>query len=121
MKRMILVIALFLPLSASADHLDVIEFRMLEGCSFEKYMAIVSDFNEWGEDYGYNAKVAIPLQNDNLTSYYWLGTSENAAAFGAAWDAWRDALGDPDSAPARLWARFLECTENLGRWGYDVY
>ena len=94
---------------------------MKDGCSFDKYMEIVSDFNEWADDYGYNAKIAVPLQTNNLTSYYWLGTSDNAAAFGAAWDAWRDDLADPDSAPAKLSARFVECTTNLGRRSYDVY
>ena len=121
MKRIILAIAFLLPMSASAEHMDVIEFKMLEGCSFEKYMEIVSDFNDWGKNYGYNAKVAVPLQGENLVSYYWLGTSKDAATFGKAWDAWRDALGDADSTPAKLWARFQECTLNLGRWGYDVY
>ncbi|MGI9234686.1 MAG: hypothetical protein ACR2RD_13715 [Woeseiaceae bacterium] len=121
MKRIFLAIVLLAPLSVSADHMDVIEFKMLEGCSFEKYLEIVNDFNDWGEEYGYNAKVAVPLQNDNLISYYWLGTSKNAATFGKAWDAWRDALSDPESTPAQLWARFQECTVNLGRHGYDVY
>lgn len=121
MKRILLAIALLLPFSASADHMDVIEFKMLDGCSFEKYMAIVSDFNEWGEDYGYSAEIAIPLQSNNLTSYYWLGTSPDAASFGKAWDAWRDALGDSDSEPAKLAERFAECTENLGRRSYDLF
>lgn len=121
MKRVFLAMLVMIPLSASAEHMDVIEFEMLEGCSFDKYLDIVSDFNKWGEEYGYNAKIAVPLQNENLTSYYWLGTSKDAATFGAAWDAWRDDLGDPDSTPAKLWARFQECTTNVGRWGYDVY
>lgn len=101
--------------------MDVIEFKMLDGCSMEKYMAIVSDFNEWGEDYGYNAQIAIPLQSSNLTSYYWLGTSKDAASFGKAWDAWRDGLADDDSGPAKLAARFAECTENVGRRSYDLF
>lgn len=121
MKKMILTLLLIVPFGASAEYMDVIEFEMLEGCSFDKYLAIVKDFNEWGDDYGYQAKVAVPLQSENLSSFYWLGTSKDAATFGKAWDAWRDALGDPQSSPARLWARFQECTQNLGRWGYDVY
>lgn len=121
MKKIILATLLFVPIGVSAEHMDVIEFEMLEGCSFDKYIEIVRDFNDWGADYGYNAKVAVPLQSDDLTSYYWLGTSKDAATFGKAWDAWRDDLGDSESAPARLWARFQECTRNLGRWGYDVY
>jgi hypothetical protein len=52
---------------------------------------------------------------------FWLGTSANAASFGKTWDVWRDALDDPESEPAKLWARFLDCEENLGRRGYDIY
>ena len=121
MRRAVLAFVMFLPLSVSAEHMDVIEFEMLEGCSFDTYMEIVEDFNDWGKDYGYNAKIAVALQSNNLTSYYWLGTSKDAATFGKAWDAWRDALGDSESTPARLWARFRECTVNIGRRGYDLY
>ena len=121
MKRILLAIALLMPFSASADHMDVIEFKMFDGCSFEKYMDIVGDFNKWGKDYGYNAQIAVPLQHSNMTSYYWVGTSKDAASFGKAWDAWRDALGDSDSVPAKLAERFGECTENLRRVSYDVY
>ena len=121
MKRLLVAIALLVPFSASAEHMDVIQFKMRDGCSFEKYMTIVSDFNDWGKAYGYSAKIAVPLQDNDLVSYYWLGTSKNAAAFGKAWDAWRDGLGDADSGPAKLAARFAECTENLSRSGYDLF
>ena len=47
--------------------------------------------------------------------------SANAAAFGKAWDAWRDAQADADSVAAKLAARFAECTQNLGRRSYDVF
>ncbi|MFZ2508988.1 MAG: hypothetical protein WAW79_11025 [Steroidobacteraceae bacterium] len=51
----------------------------------------------------------------------WLGRSANAATFGKAWDAWRDALSNPDSVPAKLWVRFLKCGVNLNRSGFDTY
>ena len=121
MKKLLVSAMLLLPLSALGDHMDVIEFRLLEACSFPKYMEIVSDFNEWGKEYGYTAEIAVPLQSENLTNMYWLGTSANAASFGKTWDAWRDALDDPDSEPAKLSARFSDCEENLGRRGYDIY
>ena len=121
MKKVMLAFLLLVPLSASAEHMDVIRFKMVEGCSFAQYMEVVNDFNDWGKGYGYNAKVAVPLQNDDLESYYWLGMSKDAATFGKAWDAWRNGLGDPNSTPAKLAARFAECTTNVGRWGYDVY
>ncbi len=121
MKRLLISVMLLLPLTAFGAHMDVIEFELLEGCSFSKYMEIVGDFNQWGESYGYKAEIAVPVQSDNLTSMYWLGTSANAASFGKTWDAWRDAMDDPDSEPAKLWARFLICEENITRNGYDLY
>ncbi len=122
MKKMILALLLFVPLAASAEYLDVIEVKLNDGCSFDKYMEIANDFNsKWGEANGYTSKVAMPLQNDNLVSLYWLGTTKDAASFGKAWDTWRDALSDPDSTPAKLWARFQACSTNVGRWGYDIY
>ena len=122
MKKMILSVLLFLPMAASAEYMDVIEVKLLDGCSFETYMQITNDFNnDWGKANNYTSKVAMPLQSDNLVSLYWIGTTKDAATFGKAWDTWRDALSDPDSEPAKLWARFQACSVNVGRWGYDVY
>lgn len=121
MKKIFMIALLTLPLPALAEHMDVIEFKLLEGCSFSTYMEIVEDFNVWGKKYGYNAEIAVPLQSNNLTSMYWLGTSKDAATFGKAWDAWRDAQSDPDSMAGKLGARFVKCSANLGRRGYDIY
>ena len=122
MKRMILSLLLLLPMGASAEYMDVIEVNLLEGCSFETYMQITNDFNnEWGKANNYTSKVAMPLQSDDLVSLYWIGTTKDAATFGKAWDTWRDAQSDPDSTPAKLWARFQACSLNVGRWGYDLY
>ena len=121
MKKIIIAAILLLPFQVSAEHMDVIQFKLNDGCSFEKYMAIVADFNEWGKAYGYQTKIAYPLQNDDLVHMYWLGTSANAAAFGKAWDAWRDAQADADSVPAKLQARFSACETNMTRTGYDIY
>jgi hypothetical protein len=85
-------------------------------------MEIVNDFNsDWGEENGYKASIAMPLQNENLVSMYWLGTTKDAATFGKAWDTLRDAQSDPESVEAKLWARFQACSINLGRSGYDIY
>ncbi len=122
MKKTILAVLLCLPLAASAEYMDVIGFKLLDGCSFEKYMEIVNDFNsDWGDANGYNARVAMPIQNDDLVTMYWLGTTKDAATFGKVWDTWRDALSNPDSIEAKLWARFQECEINLDRSGYDIY
>jgi hypothetical protein len=121
MKKLIALALLALPMAATADHLDVIEFKMQQGCDFAKYMAIVKDFNEWGKGFGYQAEILMPLHRANLETMYWIGRTADAEAFGKAWDAWRDALSNADSVPAKLWARFGACTVNLNRAGFDSY
>ncbi len=121
MKKILLAALLAASTPASAEHWDVITFEMTGKCAFDKYLAIVADFNVWGATYGYRANVAAPLQSENLTTYFWVGETANAAAFGATWDAWRNELSDAKSTPAKLWARFQECSSNLQRNGYDVY
>lgn len=121
MKRLLVSVMLLLPLSVFGAHMDVLEFELKDGCSFSTYMGIVNDFNSWGKEYGYEAKIAVPLQSEDLTVMYWLGTSADVATFGKAWDTWRDALNDPNSTPAKLSARFTECSDNISRQGYDIY
>lgn len=121
MKKLLLAAMFAASTPAYAEHMDVIGMEMTGKCTIAEFMQIVSDFNVWGKDYGYHAKVATPLQSDNLTTYYWLGTSANAAAFGAAWDAWRDAQADPKSVPSKLNARFEKCSTNKQRSSYDVF
>ena len=38
MRLCFAMLLLALPMTAAADHLDVIEFQLNEGCSFDKYM-----------------------------------------------------------------------------------
>ncbi|MDH3613800.1 MAG: hypothetical protein OES10_11010 [Gammaproteobacteria bacterium] len=122
MKKILFVILMVLPIGAFADHIDVIEVKLNEGCSMPTYVAIKDDFNaQWGAKNGYKSEVFMPIQSNNLISLYWVGRSDNAAAFGKAWDQWRDDLADPDSVASKLWARFLDCSTNVGRRSYDVY
>ena len=122
MKKIIFAVFLISPFGALADHIDVIEVELHEGCSVSKYVAIKDDFNEqWGSKNGYHSEVFVPIQSNNLTSIFWVGRSDNAAAFGKAWDQWRNDLANPDSVASKLWARFLDCSTNVGRRGYDVY
>ena len=122
MRKIIFAVLLCTPLAAfAAGHMDVIKMELKEGCSLAELVEITADFNQWGADYGYHARIAAPLQNDDLTHLYWLGESANAATFGAAWDAWRDAQSDVDTAAAQLGARFDECATNISRTGYDLY
>jgi hypothetical protein len=123
MKKVILIALLSFPFATFADHMDVIQMQLGDGCSVAQYVAIMKDFNEqWGKDYGYSAELAVPLQSDDLVSLFWVGRTANAEAFGKAWDAWRDAQSDPTSLAAKLQARFNACGENnAARRSYDVY
>ncbi len=123
MKNLLLILALLaLPLSAGAEYMDVIQVKLNDDCSVQKYDQIKNDFNEqWGKKNGYMAEVAVPIQSDDLVSIFWIGRTANAAAFGAAWDAWRDQLTDSGSVAAKLWARLQECAGNQSRSGFDVY
>ncbi len=123
MKNLFLIVALLaLPLSAGADYMDVIQVTLSDDCSVEEYVQIKNDFNEqWGKNNGYRAEVAVPIQNDDLVSIFWVGRAASAAAFGAAWDAWRDALPDSGSVAAKLWARIQQCSANQSRSGFDLY
>jgi hypothetical protein len=112
---------LIMPVTSIADYVDVIEVKLKDGCSFSSYLAIAKDFNVWGKANGYTAEVLMPVQASTLDKVFWVGRTANAAAFGKAWDAWRDALSNPASEPAKLWARFSACSTNVGRSGYDVY
>ena len=106
---------------AQAEHWDVIGTKLKDGCTMGTYMAIVKDFNEWGKGYGYKATVLTPIQDQDQTTIWWIGKSANAAEFGAAWDAWRDGQADPNSTPAKLQARFSDCSTNQSRSGYDAW
>ncbi len=122
MKKLAVICLMLLPVSVLADHIDVIEVQLNEGCSLQEYVAIKDDFNsQWASKYGYQSEVFVAIQSHNLTSLYWVGRSKDAATFGKAWDQWRNDLNNPDSLPAKLWARFVECSTNISRRGYDVY
>ena len=122
MKRLLLAMLIIAPVSVLADHIDVIEVQLNEGCTVAEYVAIKDDFNDqWASKYGYQSEVFVPIQSNNLISLYWVGRTANAAAFGNAWDVWSKDLTDPNSIASKLWARFLDCSTNVSRRGYDVY
>ena len=122
MKKLLFLILFLSPTLASAEYMDVIKFKLTGECTLAEYLAIKDDFNsQWGKENGYTSRVAMPLQNEDLESMYWIGTAENAAAFGAAYDTWRNALSDPNSIPSKLWVRFQRCSDNISRRGFDIY
>ena len=122
-KLVVLALSLFLfPVAAHADgFMDVIQADLVNGCTAAEYAEIAADFNEqWGKDHGYKAEILVALQSQDLASVFWIGRTANAAAFGAAWDAWRDALPNANSTAAKLQARFDQCVANTSRRSYDV-
>lgn len=122
MKKLIAIALLALPFGATADHIDVIEFKLNDGCSFAKYLEIVKDFNsQFGAKHGYKAEVFSPIQSNNMTSLFWVGRTKDTTTFGKGWDTWRTNLNDPNSVESKLWARFLACSTNLSRRAYDTY
>jgi hypothetical protein len=121
MKRLLMIAVLLAPLPASAEHLDVIQAKLKEGCTLEQYVAIKNDFNEqWGKSHGYRAEIASAVQSQDLGSLFWLGRTASAEAFGKAWDTWRAELSDPKSVAGKLNARFEKCSTNEARRGYDL-
>lgn len=123
MRIALALVLLLLPLSAVAEgHMDVIQVKLDPKCSLAKYVAIKNDFNEtWGEQNGYRAEVVVPIQSEDLQSIFWVGRTANAAAYGKAWDAWRDEIASSKSIAGRLNARFQKCSTNTSRTGFDVY
>ena len=63
------------PMVAFADHVDVIEFKLKEGCRLGKNMEIVKDVNTRYAKHGYKAEILTPIQSGSLESLYWLGRS----------------------------------------------
>ncbi len=121
-KNLVIAALVLFPLSAGADHLDVIKVTLKDDCTLEQYVAIANDFNEqWGTNNGYRSEVAVPVQNEELVSIFWLGRTASAEAFGKAWDTWRNQLTDPKSLASKLNARFVECSDNTSRSGFDLY
>ena len=121
MRAFLVTALLVLPLNANAEYMDAIEVTINEGCTVAEYVAIKNDFNEqWGKANGYLAEIATPIQSQSLSSVFWVGRAANAAAFGKAWDTWRDALADPKSTASKLSARLTKCSTNVNRSGFDL-
>lgn len=122
MKAILALVLLGFSMNAFADYIDVIEVKLNEGCTLTEYVKIKDDFNsQWGSKNGYSSEILMPIQSQNLVSFYWVGRTASAAAFGNAWDVWRNGQSDPNSVPAKLSARFAACSTNVSRRGYDVY
>jgi len=119
MKKLMLFFVLVFPMAAQADYFDVIAWKLNAGCTMEKYLQIVQDFrDQWGNARGYKVEILIPAQSQDLGRMFWVGRISSAEAFGKGFDAWVAAQSDPNSAPAKLMARFRECSTSDSRAGY---
>jgi hypothetical protein len=122
MKTILALLLAGLPLVASADYVDVIEFKLNQGCQLETQLQVARDFNnEWGARYGYKAEILAPLETHRLSSFYWVGRTKDAATFGKAWDTWRSESRDPNSVAGRLLSRYTACATGVARRGYEIY
>ncbi len=122
MKKTIFAATLLvLSVSARAEYKDVIGFTMTGDCNFAEYMKVVADFNKWAKPRGYQAQIFVPHDSDNLETYYWVGTSADAATFGAAHDEWLKGIMEGDSEPAALAKRFGKCAENDSRQSFYAF
>ncbi len=120
MKRILAIALLACPMAASADYLDVIEFKLKEGCAMSKYMDIVKDFNALYGPQGYKAEVLSPTYSSNLESQIWVGRSKDGTTFGKLHDQWLAGQANANSAEAKLGARFSACATNTGRRSYNT-
>jgi hypothetical protein len=119
MKKLIALFVLAFPMAAQADYVDVIAGKLNAGCSVDKYLQIVKDFrDQWANERGYKVEILFPMQSRDLGTFFWVGRTSSAEAFGKGLDAWVTAQSDPNSAPAKLMARFRECTTSESRAGY---
>ena len=122
MKKLMWLFVLAFPMAAQADYLDIIGFKMNPGCTMDKYLQIVQDFrDQWANARGYKVEILVPAQSRDLGMFFWVGRSPNVEAFGKGFDAWAGAQSDPNSGPAKLMARFRECTTISSRAGYVTY
>jgi hypothetical protein len=122
MKKLIALFVLAFPMASQADYLDVIASKMTGACSMAKYLQIVKDFNEqWGKSHNYRVEILVPQQSADVQTFYWVGRAANAEAFGKGLDEWNAAQADANSGPAKLMARFRECTSSSSRAGFMTY
>ena len=106
------------PLIASADYVDVIEFKMKESCTMTKYMDIVKDFNALFGPKGYTTEILTPIYGTTLDSIIWVGRTKDMESFGKGAKAYGDAVADANSAEGKIAARFRECGTNVARRSY---
>ena len=122
MKKFMLAALMLLPFSAMADHMDVIQLELKDGCTVAQYVAIKTEFNDqWGKKNGYQAEILTAIQSHDLTSIYWIGRSAGAQAYGKAWDTWQKEAMVANSVAAKLQAKFAECSVEMSRRGYDIH
>ena len=119
MKKLMFLLVLAFPMASQADYVDVIAAKLNPGCTVSKYLQIVQDFRvQWADARNYRVEILFPAQSRDLGTFFWVGRISNAEAFGKGLDEWASAQSDPDSGPAKLMARFRECSTSESRAGF---
>lgn len=106
---------------SQAEHKDIIAFTMTGECTLSEYMEVVNDFNGWANKRGYSAQVFMPHDDNDLATYYWVGTSADFETFGKAYDEWMEGVMSGNSEPQKLNDRFAECVVNQSRSSYIAF
>ncbi len=120
MGKFIALALLALPMAASADYLDIWDYKLKDGCELSTHVQIVKDFNQWASKYGYHAEIAFSAFNSDMELLRLLGRSKNATDNAKVWDAWITETADPNSIAGKLSARFDACQIVLSRTAFDV-
>ena len=103
------------PLHAAADMIDVINWKLNDGCDLAKFQAIVKDFNAYYKDKDYQAEILLPLHTQNQDAIFWVGRSSSATGFGTAYDHWLAGVAKDRSAVSKLNDRFNACATVTSR------
>lgn len=113
---------LLAPLAAHADYLDVITTKLKDGCTTDKYMAVVQEFRGVmkAQKYKYTVEIAVPFVSSDLDVIYWIGREPDGATFGQETDRWNAAIAKPDTPEAKVNAKIQACGVNESRAGSDT-
>jgi hypothetical protein len=120
MRKFIAFALLSLPMAASADYLDIWDYKLKDGCDLSTHMQIVKDFNQWAAKYGYRGEVAVSAFNNDMGLLRLMGRTKDATDSAKVWDAWVTETSDPNSVAGKLSARFDACQVVLSRTAFDI-
>lgn len=119
LQTALVITALAVPLSASAQYVDVIVSELTDQCTLEQYLPVVEEFRGVmsSQGYGYTVEILQPLTGEDVNVLYWVGRTKDFATFGADYSKWEAALQNAGSPEAAVSEKINKCTRNLSRSG----